>query len=198
MRATAGALALCGLVACAEDPAGALDPEVVSALATEVGDARGVEPSGVYAVELTPETCGCSEIRPELWPLTLCRRGARGPVLDDFTLQTTLDLVASDGIIDLSSDAITGNPVGALDADGSFDAGAVTRLTSLAATGFQMSRVDGTVAPQGDSDYGIEGRVQMRLIGRVEVEGLDGLVTDIEGIDCVETLSFTGDRYIVR
>jgi hypothetical protein len=175
-----------------------LSPEVVSALATGVGDAQGVEPSGVYAVELIPEECGCSEIDSQLWALTLCQRGALGPLGADVTLQTTFDVVASDGVIDLSTDAVTANPVGALDADGSFDAGAVTRLTSLAATGFQITRIDGTVSPEPDDDFSLEGRVQMRLIGRVELLGVEGIVTGVEDIDCVETLSFTGDRYIVR
>lgn len=198
MRHCACALALCLSAACAEEPPGALNPDVVSALATQVGDALGVEPSGVYAVELNPDECGCSDIDSQLSALTLCQRGAFGPLADDVMLQTTFDVVASDGIIDLSTDAVTANPVGALDADGTFDAGAVTRLTSLAATGFQITRVDGTVSPEGDTDFTVEGRVQMRLIGRVELLGIEGIVTGVEDIDCVETMSFTGNRYIVR
>ena len=198
MRRAVGALALCTSVACAEEPPGALNPDVVSALATQVGDAVGVEPSGVYAIELTPDECGCSDIDQQLWALTLCQRGTFGPLGDDVTLQTTFDVVASDGIIDLSTEAVTANPVGALDAEGTFDAGAVTRLTSLAATGFQITRVDGTVFPEGDADFSVEGQIQMRLIGRLELLGIEGIVTGVEDIDCVETMNFTGNRYIVR
>ncbi len=192
------ALVLCLIAACAQEPPGALDPDVVSALSTQVGDAIGVEPSGVYAVELTPDECGCADIDSQLAALTLCQQGALGALADDVTLQTTFDVVASDGVIDLSTDAVTSNPVGALDADGSFDAGAVTRLTSLAASGFQITRVDGTLSAEGDTDFIVAGRVQMRLIGRVELLGLEGIVTGVDDIDCVETMSFTGNRYIVR
>lgn len=188
-------LALC---ACAEDPAGDLDADVVSALAKQVGDARGVASSGVYGVELTPLQCGCTELDPSLWALTLCQRGAFGPVGVDATIQTTFDVVTSDGIVDLASEAATANPVGALQADGSFDAGAVIRLTSLAATGYQITRVEGWVEPSAELGNAIEGTVALRIIGRVELLGIEGVVTGVEDIDCTESLAFSGTRYIVR
>lgn|GEM_PF-2454374 len=182
---------------CAEDPPGALDPDVVSALATQVGDARGLGPSGVYAIELRPESCGCSDLDTALSPLTLCQRGVLNP-LDDPWVPTTFDIVVSDGVIDIASDAATPNPIGPLDADGTFQAGAVTRLISFATTGYQVTRAEGSLEPVGDSDYTIEGEIQLRLIGRVELRGVEDVVTGVEDIDCVESLSFSGDRYIVR
>lgn len=188
-------MAMCLSSACAEEPADALDADVVSALATLVGDAVGIEPSGVYAVELNLDDCGCRDVGSQLSALSLCHSGTPG---GNVTLQSTFDVVVSDGIIDLSTDAVSANPVGALDADGTFDAGAVMRVASLAATGFQITRVDGTVSPQGDNDFTVDGRLQMRIVGRLELIDLDGIVTGIEEIDCVEMMSFTGSRYIVR
>ncbi len=188
-----------GLVACADDPAGPLDPETVSALASEVGDAQGVAPSGVYAVALTPEQCGCSEVNTALLGLTLCQGGFLGPVNAGApAVQTTFDVVVSDGILDIASEFATSNPVGALDADGAFELGAVIRLTSFATTGYQVTRVQGSLDPMGESDYDIEGTITLRLIGRVELEGLDQIVSEVEDIDCVETMRFAGSRYIGR
>lgn len=189
--------ALLVLMACAEPEPGALAPQTVSSLATQVGDARGVGASGVYAVQLTREECGCQDVDPSLWALTLCHR-AFGQLRAGLPLQAAFEIVASDGIIDLASDTAIANPVGPLDADGSFDAGAVTRLTSLAASGYQITRVDGALDELDELDYEIEGRVRRRLIGRVELLGMEGVVTGVEDVDCVDELSFVGERYIIR
>lgn len=187
------------LPGCAEDPAGPLDPDTVSALASQVGDAQGVAPSGVYAVELTAQDCGCTDVNSALLGLTLCQGGPVGllggppPVL-----QTTFDVVVSDGIVDIESEFATSNPVGALDVDGVFDIGAVIRLTSFATTGFQVTRVEGSIDPVGENAYDIEGTISLRLIGRVELEGLEELITEVDDVDCTETMNFTGSRYIVR
>ncbi len=197
---TAACLIVGGLAAgCAEDPAGPLDPDVVSALASEVGDARGVAPSGVYAVELTPQDCGCTDVNTALLGLTLCQGGPFGALgADAPTLQTTFDVVVSDGIVDIASEFATSNPVGALDSDGVFDIGAVIRLTSFATTGFQVTRAEGSIDPVGESDYDIEGTITLRLIGRVELEGLEEFITEVDDIDCTESMRFSGSRYIVR
>ena len=187
------------LAACAEDPAGPLEPDTVSALATKVGDAQGVAPSGVYAVELSLEDCGCAEVNSGLLGLTLCQGGLFGAFSPDSpALQTTFDVVVSDGIVDLSSEFATSNPVGALDADGTFDAGAVIRLTSLAATGHQVTRVEGSLQAVGENDYDIEGTVRLRLTGSAEFTGLDGALSDVDDLDCTEAMSFAGSRSIVR
>jgi len=184
---------------CAEDPAGPLDPQTVSDLATQVGDAQGVAPSGVYAVELTAGDCGCTDVNSALLGLTLCQGGPFGALRADApALQTTFDVVVSDGIVDIASEFATSNPVGAMDADGAFDAGAVIRLTSFATTGFQVTRAEGSLDPVGESDYNIEGTLSLRLIGRVELEGLDELITEVDDIDCSESMHFSGNRYIVR
>ena len=194
-----GALALVALLGgCAEEPLGPLDPEVVAALATEVGDAVGIAPSGVYAVELVPETCGCQDASSVLAALTVCPSDDGVPFGgSDLGLQTTFDVVVADGVLELSSD-VTTSAVGALDADGTFDTGAVTRLTSIAATGYQIIRVDGTLSPVGDNDYDIEGELRIRLLGEVELTDLEGVVDGVEGIDCEDRLTVRGSRYIIR
>lgn len=197
MNPRRGALVLLSVCACADDPAGALDPATVSALATAVGDAQGIAPSGVYSVQLTPEECGCGDLAPTLWPLTVCQGQTLGLPSDD-DIQTSFDVVVSDGVISFASEAATSNPIGALHADGAFDAGAVTRLTSLATTGHHISRIDGELLPDGDTDYTLEGRLRLRMIGELELVGLDGVATGIEDIDCTETLSLRGSRYIIR
>lgn len=189
------------LPACTQDPAGPLDPETVSALASQVGDAQGVAPSGVYAVELTAEDCGCTDINSALFGLTLCQQGIVGglvPGAGGPAIQTTFDVVVSDGILDIASEFATSNPVGALDEDGTFDIGAVIRLTSFATTGFQVTRIEGSIDPVSENDYDIEGTVSLRLIGRVELEGLEELVSEVDEIDCTDTMTFAGSRYIVR
>lgn len=187
------------LAACGDDPVGPLDPDTVSTLAVQVGDARGVGPSGVYAVELTPEDCGCTDVNSALLGLTLCQGGPFGALNAEApALQTTFDVVASDGVLDIASEFATANPVGALDADGAFDLGAVIRLTSFATTGFQVTRAEGSVQAVGESDYDIEGTISLRLIGRVELEGLEEFITEVDDIDCTESMRFSGNRYIVR
>lgn len=184
---------------CAQDPAGPLDPDTVSELATQVGDAQGVAPSGVYAVQLTAQDCGCTTVNGDLLGLTLCQGGPGGPLgLTPPGLQTTFDVVTSDGIVDIASEFATSNPVGALDANGAFDIGAVIRLTSFATTGFQVTRVQGSIDPVGANDYNIEGSISLRLIGRVELEGIEEFITEVEEVDCMETMTFSGNRYIVR
>ncbi|MGH1340028.1 MAG: hypothetical protein ACRBN8_00645 [Nannocystales bacterium] len=191
-------VALCVSAGCSEDPAGPLDPETVSALASEVGDAQGVAPSGVYAVQLTAEDCGCMDVNTALLGLTLCQGAPFGRNGNPSTFQTTFDVVVSDGIVDIASEFAASNPVGALDADGAFDIGAVIRLTSFATTGFQVTRAEGSIDAVGDSDYDIEGTIMLRLIGRVELEGLDEFITEVDDVDCTESMRFTGNRYIVR
>ncbi len=186
------------LAGCAEDPAGPLDAGVVSELSKQVGDARGVEPSGVYSIELTPESCGCADLAPSFLALTLCQGSMLGSGGVGGLLTTTLDVVVSDGIIDLGSDSTTSNPVGALHSDGAFDAGAVTRLTAIATTGELITRVDGTLSPTEANGYTIEGQIRLRLRGEVELLGVDGIVSEVESLDCAEAVSFAGDRYIVR
>lgn len=187
------------LPGCAQDPAGPLDPDTVSDLASQVGDAQGVAPSGVYAVELTAQDCGCTDVNTALLGLTLCQGGPGGPLSrTPPALQTTFEVVTSDGIVDIASEFATSNPVGALDADGAFDIGAVIRLTSFATTGFQVTRVEGSIDPVGENDYDIEGTISLRLIGRVELEGLEEFITEVDDVDCTETMTFTGNRYIVR
>lgn len=188
------------LGACAEDPAEPLDPDTISALASQVGDAQGVAPSGVYAVELTDFDCGCMDSNSALAGLTLCGLGGSAGILGGLppALPTTFDVVVSDGIVDIASEFATANPVGALDADGAFDIGAVIRLTSFATTGFQVTRVEGSIDPVGESDYDIEGTISLRLIGRVELEGLDEIISEVDDVDCTESMQFTGNRYIVR
>ncbi len=192
----AAALVLPG---CGEDPAGRLDPETVSELASQVGDAQGVTPSGVYAVELSADDCGCQGLNSALLGLTLCPGlPANTPSGAPPVVQTTFDVVVSDGIVDIASEFTTSNPVGALDADGAFDIGAVIRLTSFATTGFQVTRVEGSIDPVGDNGYDIEGTIALRLIGRVELEGLEEFITEVDDVDCAESMTFTGSRYIVR
>jgi hypothetical protein len=36
------------------------------------------------------------------------------------------------------------------------------------------------------------------MIGELELVGLDGVATGVEDIDCTETLSLRGSRYIIR
>ncbi len=198
-RATVAAALLsacaCG---CTTDPTDPLDASIVSELSKQVGDALGIEPSGVYSIELTPESCGCADVNASLSSLTLCQgamvgRGGLGGLLT-----TTLDVVVSDGIIDLGSERTTSNPVGPLEADGFFDAGAVTRLTSLATTGALITRVDGSLTPTALGGYAIEGQIRMRLRGEVELLGFDGVLTEVEELDCTESVLFEGERYIVR
>lgn len=195
-RTALTALLTTAMLGCTEEPTDRLDPGMVSDLAAAQGDALGLEASGGYRVQLDAVECGCSDLEFALQPLTMCS-ALFFAGLDQTPVEVDLDVVESDGRLVLS---VFGHPntkaVGPLQANGEFEAGAVSRLTSFATTGSLVTRFEGDLNAAEDDGFEIEGTIENRLLGRAELEGLDDITQT--NFDCRESVTFTGPRYIVR
>jgi hypothetical protein len=176
-----------------EEPLGPLSPQTVDAITKTQGDAQGFDRSGSYSVEVDLVECPCEEAmavgRPAgsgmvagLTAFSLCEALRHNP-----TSIFRLDVLATDGVVTfVAQEAAAGAElIGPLYEGGAFSAGAVTSITSFAAEGRLVTRLDGDF-DRADPGHEFEATLVNRIAGRTTLD------TQAIHVDCTEHIELAG------
>ena len=180
------------LLGACEEPLGPLSPQTVDAITKTQGDAQGFDRSGSYAVEVDLLECPCEEAaavgRPVGAPMveglttfSLCEALRHNP-----TSTFRLDVLATDGVVTfVAQEAAWAELIGPLYEGGAFSAGAVTSITSFAAEGRLVTRLDGDF-DRADPGHEFEATLVNRIACRTTLD------TQAIRVDCTEQIDLAG------